>query len=203
VARFGRAAQTCRERGGEQGSVIVEAAIILPILILLIFGAIEFGIAFRDSAQVSASTRAGARIGSTLTDAPDACAPGDSGCVAFLDSIKDAVSDSLSDLTSAKPETLWIYRAGSKGNPVDGPNSCVTHCSTYTWNDASQTWVAQASGNPWLRSARVADACVNKLPAVAIRVTARQEAFTGLFGNRTLTHKTAMRLEPVDPAVCP
>src|SRR5512136_2031326 len=48
---------------GEAGASAVEFAIILPILVLLIFGIIELSVAFYDKAMITNASREGARAG--------------------------------------------------------------------------------------------------------------------------------------------
>jgi len=48
---------------GETGASAVEFAIILPILVLLIFGIIEFSVALYDKAMITNASREGARAG--------------------------------------------------------------------------------------------------------------------------------------------
>jgi len=52
-------------RDGERGAALVEFVLIVPIFLLLVFGAIEFASAYNDSAVVADAARAGGRIGST------------------------------------------------------------------------------------------------------------------------------------------
>jgi Flp pilus assembly protein TadG len=63
-----RAARPDRERG----AALVEFTIIAPILFLIIFGMIDFGIAFADYQNVRSGTREAARLGvvNDLTNAP-------------------------------------------------------------------------------------------------------------------------------------
>jgi len=54
-----------RRRGGarnEAGAAIVEFALVVPILLLLLFGIVEFGIAFNDYISVRNGSREGARV---------------------------------------------------------------------------------------------------------------------------------------------
>src|SRR3954453_18850693 len=55
-------------RAGERGAVLVEFAIIAPVLSMLIFGMIEYGLLFRDYLTVSNVTRTGARVASASGD---------------------------------------------------------------------------------------------------------------------------------------
>jgi Flp pilus assembly protein TadG len=50
-----------KHRPGERGASVVEFALILPILILLTFGMIEFGRAYQVQTTLSAAAREGAR----------------------------------------------------------------------------------------------------------------------------------------------
>ncbi len=49
-------------RGGEQGAAAVEFAVLLPLLVALLFGFIQFGIAFNDKIQATNAAREGARV---------------------------------------------------------------------------------------------------------------------------------------------
>ena len=50
------------EDGPDNGAAIVEMAIVFPLLVLMIIGIIEIGVAFRDYLTVSAASREGARV---------------------------------------------------------------------------------------------------------------------------------------------
>ena len=54
-----------RPFGADRGSVMVEAALIIPILVFLIFGVIEWSFVLRDEAAVSSAARTGVRTAST------------------------------------------------------------------------------------------------------------------------------------------
>ncbi len=204
MTKLGRALRARRVGREDRGSVLVEAAIVVPLLILLTFGAIEFGIAFRDSASVAASTRGGARIASALTSAQDACTPGDTNCKVFAENIALSVGDSLKDLMTAKPQTLIVYRADSSGDIIGSSDINCADCYVYGWDAGTKTWVNQNAPNPWTQAERLADACDGTLPSVGVYVQANQPALTRLFGpSRTFSHKTVIRLEPVADSECP
>ena len=54
----------------EKGASLVEFAIILPLLIIVIFGIIEFSILLYDKAVITNAGREGARFGSLFTIIP-------------------------------------------------------------------------------------------------------------------------------------
>jgi Flp pilus assembly protein TadG len=56
--------------GSQKGAAMVEFALILPLLIVLIFGIIEFSIIMYDKAMVTNASREGARAGIVLRLTP-------------------------------------------------------------------------------------------------------------------------------------
>ena len=53
-----------RARREERGSVLVEAALVLPVVLTLLLGVMEFGFIWKDKLAVSSAVRSGVRIGS-------------------------------------------------------------------------------------------------------------------------------------------
>jgi Flp pilus assembly protein TadG len=50
-----------RHKGGEEGQTLVEFVLVAPVLLLILFGIVQFGIAFKNSIVVTDSVRSGAR----------------------------------------------------------------------------------------------------------------------------------------------
>jgi hypothetical protein len=170
-------------RAAERGSVVVEAAIIIPMLIVLIFGSIEYGIAFRESGAVHAASRSGVRIASAM--------PRNSG---YLDAAANAVTAAMGDANKSTPQELWIFHAPTTGGK---PATCSSECALFTWNG---TKFVQTGGSPWLADQQ--NACVSaddpNLPQqIGVYVKARHSTITKMFGSAvTLTSTSIMRLEP-------
>jgi Flp pilus assembly protein TadG len=51
----------CGQSGNEQGAAAVEFALILPVLVMLLFAIIKFGVAFENYVELANATRASAR----------------------------------------------------------------------------------------------------------------------------------------------
>jgi Flp pilus assembly protein TadG len=79
--------------GSEQGQSLTEFALVLPILALLLFAVIQFGIVFNNYVTLTDSTRAGAR---------KAVVSGRLGANAAQTACLKAVKDSATDLDSSK-----------------------------------------------------------------------------------------------------
>lgn len=54
---------TKKRWGNQQGVAAIEFALVLPLLIILVFGIIEFSILFYDKAMITNASREGARVG--------------------------------------------------------------------------------------------------------------------------------------------
>lgn len=60
-----------RHRRGEEGQTLVEFVLVAPVLLLILFGIVQFGIAFKNSMVVTDSVRAGARKAAVSRAASD------------------------------------------------------------------------------------------------------------------------------------
>jgi hypothetical protein len=186
--RKSRAATTPRPRRfrGDDGAVIVEAAFVLPVVVLVCFGIIEFGFVFRDSQSLTAATRTGARVAATLARQP------------YLSSVQDAVKGALTNnLSSASIQYLTIYKvANSGGTPVDGTfEGCAIDCARYTWDGTN--WVFDG-GAPWDYNTEKACGSLNHTDSIGVYVRIEHDMFTALMGSSIqIKDSTVMRLEPV------
>jgi Flp pilus assembly protein TadG len=90
---------------GERGAAAVEFAIILPVLILLLVGIVEFGRAFQVQATLAAAAREGVRIMALEDDAAAARAA--------TRSASDGLDPALSDANIA---VAPVSCAGGAGN---------------------------------------------------------------------------------------
>jgi Flp pilus assembly protein TadG len=188
--------QPRRKRREQRGAVLIEAAIVMPLLITLVMGIIEFGMVFSDMQTVGSASRAGARSAVAYSR--------QSG---YDIQAVDAVASALTARTTGTPLELWIYRvedsgAGkTNGAPEGYPNfeNCLVECQKYTWNGSS--WVKDTT-TTWLYTDM--NACTLPLEELGVRVKVRHDMVTGLFGSSiTLTDKAIMRLEPQPLSVCP
>ncbi len=100
--------------GNQRGAVAVEFAIVLPLLALLVFGAIEMGSAWNDSQTVLTSSRTAARSLAQFGDAPQADRDA-------LLSVEAAFANS--NVTVA---AVIIYESDDSVNSGGAPTGCVT-----------------------------------------------------------------------------
>jgi Flp pilus assembly pilin Flp len=173
-----------RGEDGERGAAAVEFALVLPVLVLLIFGIVEFGFAFRDTLSVASATRSGVRTASSLPRSPT-----------FNDDTVAAVSRAVTTLPAGAIKELWVYRAGNNGYPfghADFSSGCSS-CTVWQWSDASRSFLPPTS--TWDPATQ--DACADTAQSVGVFLKIDHHFITGMFGaDMTLTDHTVMRFEP-------
>jgi hypothetical protein len=120
---------TLRDRH-QRGQSIVEFALIVPVLTLILFGTLEFGLAFNHNLTIEYATREGARTGSALGNGGSAnCSGGtdlyliDAQTVAAVQRILKSPG---SPVNLADVSEIRIYRADSSGNEM-GTQANVWH----------------------------------------------------------------------------
>ena len=111
----------------QEGASAVEFAIILPLLLILVFGIIEFSILFYDKAMITNASREGAREGIVYRYDPYGGLnhPDDADIVATVDQY---VQNHLISFGSGDVVTTTITRPG------DSPGDSLTVTVNYQYN---------------------------------------------------------------------
>ncbi len=188
----------------QQGAVMVEAAMVLPVMIFIVVGIIEFGMLFTSYSTSTASTRSGARVAAT--------AYAQAGTVpeaqnAALTQIALSTAADLKVLTNGTPVGMAVYKVNPAtadgapfgGFPVDAmAGGCSSSCVKFTWDTTTKS-MTQTTGS-WTN----ADACGVTVDTIGVFVQVNHTYITGFFGTtRTVTGHTVMRLEPLPSDQCP
>jgi len=175
----------------ERGATLVEASLVFPILILIVMGTLEIGLAFKDYLTVSYISREGARLGALAGDDPDA------DCT-ILRGIGGLATQG--DLT--RIDEIQIYKAdpgtGAQGltniatyNPGKDPEICNVPST------ALDGWTI----NPvnWSPTSRQTTVGTDELDIIGVRVLLTREWVTGFppfRGTAQIDEATLTRLEP-------
>ncbi len=181
-------------RRSERGSVLVEAAVITPLVMTLLLGLVEFGLLAKDHLTVSNGSRAGARVGS---------AAGTDSLADFQ--VLQAVQGATGSL--ANVDTVVVYKASTPSGAV--PASCLAGsgvaglCNVY---DASDLGISQASfqsgsytkDDSWPAASRQTSQSAPGGPDyLGIYVKGTHNSITNLILNqRPVKDDVIMRLEP-------
>ncbi len=95
---------------------------ILPVLLILVFGMLDFGLAFSDKLTLGNATREGTRIGSALVTGSSTPCTGDPSAVdvTIIASIQNILRSSGSNLDMGHIVSIRIFRANAAGKAVGG-----------------------------------------------------------------------------------
>ncbi len=195
----------------ERGAIAVEAAIVVPLLVVMMFGVVEVALLMRDSVALSSSVRTGSRIASASAGAgpgtcqasanPPPCTP------ATVPAFAQAAADSIQRAGSAMPKDsinwVMVYEANTAGYPLPAGNTqlvCTSNCVTYVWDQALDRF-RYASGT-W--ASKSVNACVNDplQTSVGVAMRAQHQSVTGVIGSISLTERSVMRFEPLPSDQC-
>jgi hypothetical protein len=183
----------------ERGAALVEFALVAPVLLLLIFGAFEYGMFFKDYLTVANTTRTGARVGSAAGSSADAD-------YQILQAVKAAATALPGGSNSV--QQISIYKSTSSGG---GPtatcqttSSATDKCNTYTASAFSQPLTKFGCGtgsldSVWCPTTRVDSQAVGP-DYIGVWVKTTHGFVTKLFGtSRSITDNVVMRIEPKIP----
>jgi Flp pilus assembly pilin Flp len=204
-------------RRDERGAAMVEFAMILPLLVLLTFGIIEFGVAFNASSSVSQASRAGGRTAAIFSTDPQLEFNAAQAAATALDVSPNSITgmpticvskylaggDPCSDQYSSGPIPV-VHGQGGNGAPVWNINTSAGPGIIPTFND---NWpVSQRNyGCP------TASQPNGSYDRVIVRVQIHHDLlvpglFSQFFGNKTsptITSDSVFQLEPVPTSTCP
>lgn len=198
-----------RRNRGQQGAVIVEAALILPIMLLIVFAIVEYGLLFTSYSTNTASTRSAARLAAT-SYAIGITSEAEPGELSAIDQIALAATSDLKVFNNAVPVGMTIYRVdptSEKGAPhggqFPGPDmvgGCPANsCLKFTWNEGQARMVYQSG--KWTNP----QACAQQgnIDEIGVFVQSEHTFLTGLVGKKwTVNSHTVMRLEPIPTDMC-
>jgi Flp pilus assembly protein TadG len=199
-----------RRARGDSGVVLVEAALIFPILIVLAFGTVEFGLGWRDSMTVStglrAASRVGANIGGEVLDTDRRLAD-----YTLLQNIKAG----FADVGLTNVQKIVVFRATTNAT-VDPACTSMAAGSGQTGTRACNVYNAASLSLPvtsfnGITSGACSSTSVdrffcpltreNRLSVgpdyIGVWVQVRHQSLTGLFGSGMTINDTAItRIEP-------
>ena len=119
----------------QRGAVLVEFAIIAPVLVLIVAAIFEFGLAFRDSMTLSNALRSGARVGSNA------------GRERAADyTILKSVEAAMTEFPTARVERIIVYKASTADSAV--PSACLAVAGSGGVNGSCNVYLASDMARP-------------------------------------------------------
>lgn len=212
-----RSARLRRLARAERGALAVEAALIIPIILIpLLFGIIEFSLLLRDKVTVTSMARNAARVAA----ASDPNDPANQTVPGFVTAVAQTVASSVPELPVGAMREIWIYQPVSGKNyptnppgatasnrfpNLSGTSGCGTNCIRLVWTQRvpayTSTFGSPVGGGTW--PSQTIGTCLPNMDNVGIYVKTTHKWFTGLFGGSlTVSDVAVMRFEPRDPPGC-
>jgi TadE-like protein len=153
-----RRRQTDRARG--QG--LVEFALLVPVLMTMLLGMLEFGTAFNHQLTLGYAVREGARIGADLVNGGGTlgCSTGQSPNAdkvdgVIIEAVDRVLSSSGSPIPEARITQIRIFQADTAGKDTLGlGNNWVYSASLYTLPDGNQVNFKPDTTQTWSACSR-------------------------------------------------
>jgi len=170
------------QSSNEEGASLVEMAIVLPVLLLILIGIMELGVAFRDILGVSQAAREGTRIAAFAGKHIDA------DCY-VIEGLSDFLVNNLDTLNRVE-----IYHANSAGQQVGGQTN------VYTFSAGDPTDCTDWNGVvTWPSSSRQTTVGSQPLDIIGVRILldhAWISGFPPFSGTFTIDETDITRMEP-------
>jgi Flp pilus assembly protein TadG len=122
----------------EDGQALTEFALVLPVMLLILFGIIQFGIIFNNYINVTAASRQGARTGAVSVSS------GCSGEPSVITSAAQSAATGLNTSNMTVTSNISTLCAGNNGSVPQGGQLTVT--VTYPYS-VSLLGLVVSSGN--------------------------------------------------------
>jgi TadE-like protein len=185
------------QASGEEGAVLVETALVIVVLVTLVFGIVDYTLAWRDRMSGEAAARAGARTASGL------------GNERYADySLLQSVRSALATVPSGGVDRIVVFNANSSGSV---PETCKAGtaqngvCNVYSAADLALTLDAFAGTTSCSDSAPDRFWCPTSRSVshaagtdyLGLWIQLHRDHMTMLFpGQMTIRSSAVMRLEP-------
>ncbi len=174
----------------ERGSSAVEAVIVTPLVMLLIFGIVEMGFVFKDYLAAAGAVRAGVRIA--------AASP---RLTTFAQLAANNVAKTGGAINFSDTQEMWVYKVDPTTNKPIGFSdfSNCTTCVKFRWDTGTKAFLP--TSDSW--SATSQNACSSSSlggppDRIGVYLKLRHAAFTGLiFSTLFISERSVLSLEPM------
>ena len=173
-----------------RGSSAVEAVIVTPLVMAMLFGIIELGFLFKDYLAVAGAVRAGVRIASA-----------NPRLSTFAQVAADRVAATGGAANFNDVQQMWVYKAAAATDKPIGFSSFAdcTVCVKFRWDGATRAFVPIAGSNNWASTSQNACSSIGGPPdRIGIYLQLKHDAFTNLvFNTVNISEASVLTFEPM------
>ncbi|HEY7590571.1 MAG TPA: TadE family protein [Candidatus Limnocylindrales bacterium] len=191
-------------RRGERGQSLVELSLILPVLLLVLFGMMEFGFVFSHHLTLEYATREGARLGSALGAGNDTapCSGTSPEPVDWqvISAIQRVLTSPGSQVPPSRISQIRIFKATASGAEVPGlVNVWVPGSGPMV--DGERLQFVQSGGTGWSACSRQSGTNADSIGISLVyeyRYTTPLGTLMGIAGpaRLTISDRTIMAINP-------
>jgi hypothetical protein len=183
---------------------MVEFALVVVLLMLLVFGIIEFSLAWNTKSQAQGAVRAGGRIASAMSRSDN-----------LTTNAAEAVGSALKSVPEDEPKYVTIYRVAAGSSSGAPPGACGANCAKYAWDPVAQQFdtTTRVGGSGWPASQQLnncagSSTAPNQFDQVGVHVELEhpwsviQSFVPGMADTVTLDPYSVFKLEPSPSTAC-
>ena len=127
------------------GAVVFEAALLTPLLVVIMLGIVEMALLMRDNVALTSLVRAGGQAAvSTTRSAGHTAASLPAEPATLADLTTSAIAHAKSSLSKDAISELWVYEADAAGFPIVNGSGhfdrCEDRCVAYSWDPKAHTF---------------------------------------------------------------
>jgi Flp pilus assembly protein TadG len=184
---------------GDRGASAVEAAIVTPVIMVLLFGIIELGFVFKDYLAVAGAVRAGVRTASA-----------NPRTATFAQVAANKVAQTGGAMNFSDVKELWVYKVAPTGNKpcISTTLPCVGRsdfgdcavCVKFRWDSGTNAFVPITNGDTWPSTSQ--NACSlsigGPLDRIGVYLSLKHDPITGLVLQTIyISEASILSLEPM------
>ena len=178
---------------GDRGASAVEAAIVTPVVMVLLFGIIELGFVFKDYLAVAGAVRAGVRTASA-----------NPRTATFAQVAANKVAQTGGAMNFSDVQQLWVFKADpTTGKPTGFTDfSGCTTCVQFRWDTGTQAFVPKTGPTDPTWNATTQNACSlsigGPLDRIGVYLKLKHDPFTGfVLQTIYISEASILSLEPM------
>jgi len=187
---------------GERGQSLVEMGLILPVIILIVIGTLEFGFVFDHHLTLEYATREGARAGSALAHGgvgPPGCEGADNVDPSIIAAVQRVLTSPGSPIDINRVSEIHIYNAGADGQELAANVWRYDAAAGPVVGGLALDFYQFSSPTPWPACNRNNTAVGTQSIGVSITYTYDlRTPFQFVINGLTMTDRTVMQLNPTN-----
>ena len=175
---------------GDRGASAVEAAIVTPVVMVLLFGIIEAGFVFKDYLAVAGAVRAGVRTASA-----------NPRTATFAQAAANKVAQTGGAMNFNDVNQLWVFKVDpTTGKPIGFPDCTV--CVKFRWDSGTNAFVPITGAGVPTWASTTQNACSlsigGPLDRIGVYLQLKHDPFTGLVLQTIyISEASILSLEPM------